>query len=405
MAKYKYVILGGGMVAGYLTKELADDIPSGEMAIVSSDDALPYERPPLSKGFLAGKEKAAEIAIAPEEFYRQHGVDVRLRTIVTRVDIEKKALHLKGSDEPLHYDKLVVATGARVRTLDVPGSKLPGVMYLRSMDDSKRIRGRAKDARNAVIVGAGFIGMEVASVLAQQGVHTTVVFPEERVWERIFTPRMSAFFQRYYEQRGVSFRNGETLKSFEGRDGVTAAITSSGEPISAELAVVGIGVEPAVDMLGESGLRVDNGVVVNEYLEASDPDVYAAGDVANYRDVIFNKRRRIEHWDNAVEQGKHVGRALAGQRAPFEHVPYFFSDVFDLSYELWGDVADANDVIHRGDTNTDSFSTWWLRDGILVAAFVMNRPDEEREMAQRWIAERRQPPLGVLRDPAQPLAA
>jgi NADPH-dependent 2,4-dienoyl-CoA reductase/sulfur reductase-like enzyme len=404
MPRYGIVILGGGMVAGYAAKEYVErGGRPGHMAIVSSDSAPPYERPPLSKGFLAGKEEESSVFINDDTFYRDHGIELRLRTVVRSVDLQHRLLR-PAEGEEIGFEKLLLATGAHVRTLDVPGAGLDGILYLRSLDDSKRIRAAAAAARQAVVVGSGFIGMEVASVLAQRGVETTLVFPGERVWQRLFTPETSAFFRRYYEERRVTLASGETVIAFEGDGHVAAAITRSGRRLPADLVVGGVGVMPATDIFRDTGLEVDNGIGVNEYLETGAPDVYAAGDVASYHDVIFEKRRRVEHWDNAVEQGKHAARLLAGERVPFVHVPYFFSDVFDLSYEFWGDTEGADRAVHRGDIDGGRFSVWWLKGGRLMAAFVMNRPDEERELAPAWILERRMVSPEILADEGRQLA-
>lgn len=403
MPTYKYAILGGGMVAGYAAKELAKrGLKPGELGIISADSAPPYERPPLSKGFLAGKQTEASLLINDDAFYRDHGIDLQLTTVVERVDVHNKRLHTHAG-AAIGFQKLLIATGARVRTFDLPGARLGGILYLRSLDDSKRIRAEAEGARRAAVIGSGFIGMEVASVLAQQGLETTLIFPGERVWQRLFTPQMSAFFRRYYEQRAVSFVPGERVASFDGTGRVSSVVTASGRQLPADLVVGGIGVVPATEALAGSGLRLDDGVVVNEYLESSGPDVYAAGDIANYRDVLFARQRRTEHWDNAVEQGKHAARVLMGERAPFVHVPYFFSDVFDLSYEFWGDTDGADQAVSRGDLESGRFSVWWLKARRLVAAFVLNRPDEESELAPRWIREQRQLTPELLQDDTRPL--
>jgi NADPH-dependent 2,4-dienoyl-CoA reductase/sulfur reductase-like enzyme len=216
-----------------------------------------------------------------------------------------------------------------------------------------------------------------------------MAFPEDRVWARFFTPEMSGFFERYYEERGVTFARGELIASLNGKERVEGAVTRSGRTLPADLVVAGIGVIPVTDVL-EGVVDCDDGVLVNEYLETNVAGIRAAGDVARYRDVLFDKHRRIEHWDNAVEQGKHAARLMLGEREPFSHVPYFFSDVFDLSYEFWGDTEGADRVVYRGDVDIGAFSAWWLRGGTLVAAFAMNRPDDERDAAPRWIAEHRE---------------
>jgi NADPH-dependent 2,4-dienoyl-CoA reductase/sulfur reductase-like enzyme len=390
MSKARFVILGGGMVAGYAAKQLVESgLKKGELAILSSDTAIPYERPPLSKGFLAGKDSEESIRISPEEFYAQHGIEVKLNCEISVVDPKRKQLTLKSGGE-FGFDKLVIATGARPRTLDIPGAKLRNLFYLRSLDDSKVIRKAAETLHRAVVIGGGFIGMEVASVLAQKGVAVTMALNDERVFKRLFTPEMSTFFEGYYDSRGVKFARSAKVAELRGEGAVSTAVLAGGREIACDLVVAGIGVQPVTDMLANSGIDLENGVTVNEYLETNQPDVYAAGDVANYQDVLFGKRRRVEHWDNAVSQGQHCAKVLMGDRAPFKHVPYFFSDVFDLSYEYWGDSSGADDVVHRGDLSTNSFSVWWLRQKRLVAAFTMNRPDEERDAAPKWI-EAKQP--------------
>jgi len=402
MATAKYVILGGGMVAGYAAKEFAERGAARDLLIISSDNAPPYERPPLSKGFLAGRDEEASVFINARDWYEAQGIGLRLETVVEHIDPGAKCLRIAGGED-LTFEKLLIATGARVRTLDVPGGGLDGVCYLRSLDDSRRIREAYKSAKRAVVLGSGFIGMEVAATLAQQGIATTMVFPEDRVWRRIFTPEMSASFETYYEANGVTFLRGATVERFEGDGRVRAAITRSGSRLDTDIVVAGVGVVPAIEHLADSGLAIDNGIVVNEFLETSAPDVYAAGDIANYRDVVFDTHRRVEHWDNAVEQGKHAAHVMLGDRTPFAHVPYFFSDIFDLSYELWGDPVIADTAVARGDVTTKSFSTWWLRDGVLVAAFVMNRPDEERDAAPLWIEEHRHVSADRLQDESRPL--
>lgn len=388
MKKSKFMILGGGMVAGYAAKELAArGLKAGELSIVSADSSVPYERPPLSKSFLAGKDTEESIRINPENFYGEHGIELKLQSEVRGVDAARKTIHF-ASGETCEFEKLIVATGAVVRKLNIPGAELEGVHYLRSMEDSKRIRTHAENARSAVVIGSGFIGMEAAAVLAQKGVSTTMILREDRVWKQFFTPAMSQFFEKYYVQRGVKFARQTNVAAIEGSGGPTAVRLDGDRKIASDLVVAGIGVTPAVAPFTQSGLQIANGVLVNEYLETSHPGIYAAGDVANYQDTIFDKRRRVEHWDNAVSQGQYCARALTGERTPFSHVPYFFSDVFDLSYEFWGDTSLADQVVERGDVTSTSFSVWWLNHGRVVAAFAMNRPDEEREAAPRWIASR-----------------
>jgi NADPH-dependent 2,4-dienoyl-CoA reductase/sulfur reductase-like enzyme len=385
MQKLNYIVLGGGMVAGYAAKELGNrGLKPGELAIISADSALPYERPPLSKSFLSGKDDETSILINRADWYREHGIEVRLKTVVEHIDTEKRRLRTSSGEE-LECQHLLLATGARARKLDVPGNDLRDVFYLRSMNDSEAIRTKAANAKEAVVIGGGFIGMEVASVLAQKNIQTTLVVREDRVWSRVFTPLMSAFLEQYYTSRGVRVVKEAQVNSLEGKGAVRAVVLGDGKKLSCDAVVIGAGAVPVTELVEKTGITVENGIVVNEYLEASRPGIYAAGDVANYPDTIFGKRRRVEHWDNAVSQGQHWARVVVGEREPFVHVPYFFSDVFDLSYELWGDSAGASETVVRGDSKTSSFSVWWLKDNRVAAVFAMNRPDEERQAAPEWI--------------------
>jgi NADPH-dependent 2,4-dienoyl-CoA reductase/sulfur reductase-like enzyme len=399
----KYVILGGGMVAGYAAKELVEHgLKPGELTIVSQDSTVPYERPPLSKGFLAGKDSESSILINPADWYREHGIELKLQTTVEKVDPKGKVLRT-SSGEQLGFERLLISTGAEPRRFNIPGHELAGIVYLRSMSDSSRIRSAAAAAKRAVVVGGGFIGMEVASVLAQKNIETTLVIREERAWSRVFTPQMSEFFENYYSARGVRMRKQADLGAFAGTGSVRSVKLSDGEELACDLVVGGIGVMPVTNFLEGSGLAMHDGIVVNEFLETNQPDIDAAGDVANYPDGIFGKRRRVEHWDNAVSQGQHWAREISGDRQPFVHVPYFFSDVFDLSYELWGDSGEATQNVIRGDARTSSFSVWWLKDSRVVSAFVMNRPDEERQLAPEWINSRTEVNPARLGDASRPL--
>jgi NADPH-dependent 2,4-dienoyl-CoA reductase/sulfur reductase-like enzyme len=403
MNQSKIVILGGGMVAGYAAKQLVElGLPKGELTILSADNAVPYERPPLSKGFLAGKDSEDAIRINSEDFYNKQGIELRLGIEVAAVDVKQKRLMLKGHDD-LWFQKLIIATGARPRSLNIPGSRLQKFFYLRSLNDSKNIRNAAEKVKHAVVIGGGFIGMEVAAVFAQKGIEVAMILNDDRVFKRLFSPEMSRFFESYYTAKGVRLIKSMSVMEFRGDGVVNSAVLRDGRTIQCELVVAGIGVQPVTEVVTNTGLDVGDGISVDEYLQTTHPYVFAAGDVANYQDVLFGKRRRLEHWDNAVSQGQYCARSLMGDRTPFRHVPYFFSDVFDLSYEYWGDSSGADQVFHRGDVSSKSFSVWWLHRQRVVAAFIMNRPDEERNTAPHWI-ESGQRVIGTkLTDVSQPI--
>ncbi len=391
MTNFKYVILGGGLAAGYAAKEFANNnIPEGKLCMISADSTLPYQRPPLSKDFLAGEETKEDILISDPDFYEDKGIAVKLDTKVSRVDLDARKLYTNG--DTVAFEKLLIATGARPRKMNIPGSDLANIFYLRQVEDARQIRRKAENAEKAVVIGGSFIGMESAAVLQSGGVDTTMVFRGERVWHSFFTAPMSNYFEKVYRDRGVTLLPETEVTSFLGDEKVKQVITSSGESLPADLVIVGIGVVPNTEIFRDSGLKMANEYIkVNRFLETNLPDVLAAGDVTKYKDVLYERTMHVEHWDNAVKQGRHEAQIMLGQYQPYEHVPYFFSDVFDLSYEFWGDTSAAAEIVHRGDVDSGSFSVWWLaEDGRLLAAFVMDRPEEERELAPEWIKSRKQ---------------
>ena len=385
MKSFPIVTLGGGVVAGYAAKEfVAQSGKKGELAIVTADNAIPYERPPLSKGFLAGKEESGDIQISDATFYRKQGIAVFRNFLVRKVDFRRRRLQ-STSGKIIGFDQLLIATGSTVRRLKGPGANRPEVFYLRQLKDSQAIRAQIKRGRRAVVIGSGFIGMEVASVLASHGVRTTMVFPDDRVWKRLFTPPISTFFERQFANRGITFMKRDKVVALRHRNHECEVVLASGNRVPADFIVAGIGVVPSLELFNRTPLNTSDGIKVNSFLETIVPGIWAAGDVANYPDQIFRRRMRLEHWDNAVEQGRAAMRNMTGKLQPFVHVPYFFSDVFDLSYEFWGDATGYDQVISRGNMHEKRFSVWWLKKQTLCAAFIINRSEEERAVAPRWI--------------------
>jgi NADPH-dependent 2,4-dienoyl-CoA reductase/sulfur reductase-like enzyme len=391
MHECKYLILGGGVAGGYAAREFGErGIQPGDVMLVSADDRLPYERPPLSKSYLAHRKEEGDLLINKPEFYTERGIEVRLGRRATALDLEGRRLYTDQGEE-FRFEKLLLCTGSKVRTLTARRGDLRNVLYLRSFNDAHRLRDAADHANRAVVIGGGYIGMETSAVLARKGLRTTLLADGDRLLPRLFTPEMSAFFESYFAARGVEIRKRTRAKGFRGKSRMEAVVLEDAKPIRADLAVVGVGVVPATDLLPPAGLYLEgSGVLVNEHLQTSVPNVFAAGDIAVYPDPYFNKRQRLEHWDNAVAQGQCAARNMMGEAERFDHLPYFFSDVFDLSWEFWGDTTGAQEVACRGNVGDGRFSAWWLRDGRLVAAFLLNRPDDEREAAQQWIREKRE---------------
>lgn len=407
MPEFRHVILGGGVVAAYAAQEYGKrGGEPGHLAVVTAEDRVPYDRPPLSKSVLQGEMEPEETAVEDEGFYAEHGIELLTGTRVTEVDLD--ARRLASSDgETIGFETLLIATGSRVRRFEIPGlGDLANLFYLRTAGDAERILGAAQDAERAVVIGGSFIGTEVAASLARRGLDVALVYREDRLLQdRPFAPAMSDHYASVFRDRGVELWPGETVARFEGATRVNRVVLESGRELEADLVVAGIGVVPAVRIFEGTGVEIEDGIVVDEHLQTAVKGVFAAGDVACWPDRIFERTRRIEHWDNAMAQGRHWARTVLGEREPFEHVPYFFSDVFELSWEYWGDREGADDVVYRGDVEGGSYSAWWLDGDRLVASFVMDRPDEEREAAQRWIASRRSVDRDRLADEARSLLA
>lgn len=403
MSNSKYLILGGGVAAGYAAREFVKlGIEPGELAIVSAEEQPPYDRPPLSKGVLRGEAAAADAIIEGREFYDEHGIELRLGTRVDRVDFEDR--RLESVDDSFGFDNLIIATGARARRFDLPGADRDGIFYLHTSQHVEKILGAAERADRVVVIGGSFIGTEVSASLKERGLDVTLVFPEKRILEdRPLTWEMSAFFDHYFRKQGVEVIAGHEVTAFQGNGRVTSVALAPDRVMETDLVVAGIGVIPNTELFKETPLRIDDGIIVDEFLQTDASGVYAVGDVARYADRLFGGSRRIEHWANAKRQAEHVARCLLGDRKPYTELPYFFSDVFDLSWEYWGDRSQADKVVYRGEVDSGSFSAWWLQGKRVVAAFVMARPDEERQAAQSLIESRQEVDPERLADDSRPV--
>ncbi len=386
MKNYKYVIIGGGTTAGYAAKEFVElGVPTGELCIVSAESILPMNRPPLSKDYLKDGDEDGEVLINEKDFYQLRGVDVKLETCARAVNFGDKTVDLDNG-QTLHYDKLLIATGSKLRHLGVQGGNLDNIFYLRNIKHSDKIRETAKEVDRAVVVGGGYIGTETAASLTDLGVKVTMVVPEDRLLSKFATADIASFFQQKFRQKGIEIIFHDEVTGFHGQDKVEEVELKSKKRLTTDMVVVGIGVEPGVKIFENSRLNINTGIVVNEYCETNIPDVFAAGDVVEFPDLIFGKMRHVEHWEHAFEQGQHVARVMTGKREPYVFLPYFFSDVFDLSYEYFGDNETADVARNRGDVEKGDFSTWWFDGNRLVAAFVMStRPEEEGKHAREWI--------------------
>jgi NADPH-dependent 2,4-dienoyl-CoA reductase/sulfur reductase-like enzyme len=377
MSADRLVIVGGGLASARAIKAYREAGGEDAITLISGDNSVPYHRPPLSKRYLRGEAEAADTLVEPAAFYSDNGVEVRLETHVASLRTGERELVL-ADGEAVPYDRLLVASGASPRRLDVPGIDREGVFTLRTLSDSTAIREAASGARHAVVVGAGFIGMEVAASLSQLGVEVTLVHRGQGLFEILRARQVSVFLTELYARNGVDLVLGDELAELGGRSRLDSVTTLRGRVVQAELAVIGVGVDPNTDWLDGSGLQVDDGVVVNERFETGVDGVWAAGDVARFYDPVFDRHRRIEHWSNANYQGTQVGEILAGRDAKYDVVSTFFTEVFGVTMKVLGDVDDFDDIVFRGRLEDKDAIGFYLDQDRLVACLVVGQ-DEETE--------------------------
>lgn len=383
----KYVLIGGGVAAGQAAKQIREADTSGPIVMVGQEPYAPYDRPPLSKEFLRGDKPREQLFFDPDAFYRDRGIELVLGVAVRELDTARKTVRLT-SGEVIAFEKALIATGGRPVQLKIPGADLPGVHYLRTLDDSAAIAAEAMSGRRAVIVGGGFIGLELAASLTQKGVHVAVVEAAPHVWARFADATLARFFQDYCARKGVAFYTSERVSEIRGDGRPAAVVTRSGLELPCEFVCIGVGIVPSVELAQRAGLAVDNGVVVNEFLQSSHPDVYAAGDVANYLDPVFGKRRRVEHWGHAEYSGQLAGKNMAGAREPYDLLTYVWSDIFDLHLEFAGDESEHDQVLVRGRREDGAFTVLYLKDSALRAYFAVNGESRELPTLQHLIRAR-----------------
>jgi 3-phenylpropionate/trans-cinnamate dioxygenase ferredoxin reductase subunit len=371
----RVVIAGAGHAAGQIVASLKQQKFAGQIVLVGDEPHLPYQRPPLSKKFLSGILPADRLFVRPASFYDDPQIEVRLDTRITKVDRKRKAVIADNGDE-IVYDKLILALGSRVRRLPVEGADLDGVHYLRCIADVERIRAELLNKKKAVIVGAGYIGLEVAAVLRQQGLDVTVVEMADRVMSRVVSPEISAFYQTEHTSHGVTLRLSTGITAFRGSNTIEAVEGTTGELISADFVVVGVGIIPNTELAADAGLELADGVLVNDRCQTSDPDIYAVGDCTTHPNSIYGRRLRLESVHNALEQAKTAVSNICGKESHYSQVPWFWSDQYDLKLQIAGLSTDYDDVVIRGNPNARSFACLYLRGGILIATDAVNSPRE-----------------------------
>jgi 3-phenylpropionate/trans-cinnamate dioxygenase ferredoxin reductase component len=381
----EHLIIGGGVAAAKAAEGLRAAGGEGPAVVMTAEPELPYERPKLSKEFLRGEAGRQQTRTHDEAWYRKHDVEVLLATRASTLDPSTRTVTTEVGDH-LQYGGLVIATGAIPVRLGLPGEDLEGVYYLRTVDDSERLRAAISRAETMVVIGGGFIGAEVAASGTQMDTRVTLLELAETLWTRAVGPQMGRFFEDFLRDRGVHVRTRTGARELEGDGGVEAVVLPDGTRLHADVVVIGVGVRPDVDLAERAGLQVYDGILVDEHLRAAD-QIWAAGDVANAAHPLFG-RVRIEHWAEALNQGLIAGRNLAGATQRYDRVPYFFSDQFDLSLSYLGHVREWDRLVVRGDQNVKEprFVAWYLRQGVPRAALIVNDPDAEdtvREVIRR----------------------
>lgn len=370
------VIAGAGHAAGQAAVSLRQGGFPGRIIMIGEEPYLPYQRPPLSKKFLAGELEIQRLYIRQERFYAEHDVEVRLATRVEEIERAQQSVLLSDGSRQ-SFDRLLLATGSRVRKLDIAGAELKGVHYLRTIDDVRGIQTSFKPGARLIVIGAGYIGLEVAAVAATQGLNVTVLEVADRVMNRVVAPEVSEFFERVHREEGVDIRcNRDPGGILVGDDAVTAVRSPDGEELPADLVVIGVGILPAVDIAEAAGLSCDNGIVVDELCRTSDANILAIGDCTNHPNPLLRRRLRLESVHNAQEQAKTAAATILKKLQPYAQIPWFWSDQYDLKLQIVGISGEHDKVVLRGDPESRSFAAFYMRGDLLIAVDAINKPRE-----------------------------
>jgi 3-phenylpropionate/trans-cinnamate dioxygenase ferredoxin reductase subunit len=398
-----HVIVGAGLAGAKTAAALREHGFHGRIVLIGSEPEFPYERPPLSKDYLRGESPREKAHVLPDDFYAQHDIDLRMSTTVERIDTAANEAVLANGDR-IGYDRLLIATGAEPRRLSVPGSELDGVHYLRDFADADAIVRRIERGGHVVVIGAGWIGSEVAASARQKGLEVTIVERADVPLEGVLGREVGELYAQVHREHGVDLITGASLEAFGGDGHVERVKLDHGRTVDADFVVVGIGVVPRTALAEQAGIAVDDGITVNERLETSSSGVFAAGDVANAFHPFYRRHLRVEHWANAMNQPVVAAQAMLGIDASYDRLPYFFSDQYDVGMEYTGYATSWDEVVFRGDTDAREFIAFWLEDGRVVAGMNVNVWDVT-DPIKELIGSRRPVDVDRLRDPDTPLDA
>ena len=372
------VIVGAGHAAGQAAASLRQEGYEGEVVIIGDEPHIPYQRPPLSKQYLSGEQGIERVYLRPEKFYASKNITLKTGVRVQQIDTVAQTV-TTDSEETIPYEKLLIATGSRPRRLNLPGSDLPGIHYLRTISDVDAIRAEMAPGKKMVIVGGGYIGLEVASVGIKQELEVHVLEMEERILQRVTTPEMSTFYHELHAGRGVHVHTSTAVSGFSG-DGRVQAVLCNKEndeqTFPADLVVVGIGIIPNVELAKDAGIDCDNGIVVDDRCRTSAANVFAAGDCTNHPNPLLKRRLRLESVPNAMEQARVAASSMRGGDKSYASIPWFWSDQYELKLQMVGFSADGDTQVVRGDKAGNHFAVFYLKNGTLVAADAVNSPRE-----------------------------
>ncbi|MBI1364411.1 MAG: pyridine nucleotide-disulfide oxidoreductase [Alphaproteobacteria bacterium] len=395
------MIIGAGQAGAQAAASLRQEGFAGAITLLGEETPPPYQRPPLSKAYLMGALEESRLYLRPRDFYEKNAIELRLGARALRIDRAGKAVTLE-SGEALAYDKLLIATGAPPRRIPVPGADLPGVAYLRTIEDSDALRAVLAGARRLVIVGAGYIGLEVAAAARKAGLEVTILELAPRALSRVACPQVSAFFHDLHRAAGVDLRLETALAGFEGAGRLEAAVLQSGERVACEAALVCVGAAPETQLAEDAGLKVENGVWVDETAQTEDPSIWAAGDCANHPSVLYGRRVRLESVPNAIDQAKAAAANMTGKRVVYDATPWFWSDQYDVKLQTAGLGEGADQVIARGDPKSKRYAVFSLKQGRLLAVDAMNDP-ASFIAGKKLVALKASPNPKMLADPAADL--
>jgi 3-phenylpropionate/trans-cinnamate dioxygenase ferredoxin reductase component len=372
----EFLLVGGGMASAYCASELRRRGAQGEIMLVGREPEPPYERPPLSKEYVRGESSREDAYVHARDWYEQNGVELLTGKNVMGLDPAERTAKLQGGEE-VGFRKALLATGAMVNIMRVDGAELDGIHYLRAFGNADAIREDAEAAEHVVLIGGSYIGCEVAASLTAKGTRCTIVMLEEVALSRTFGEEVGRWFHELLTSRGVDIAGGEELDAYVGNGRVGAVRTKSGREIECDAVVVGCGVRPDVMLAKRAGLEVGDGIVCDARLETSAEGIFAAGDVCSYVSDVHGRRLRVEHWDVALQQGRHTGAAMLGETAPYRTVPYFFSDLADWAkLEYVGPHETHDEIVWRGDREAGEFTAWYVDGGKVTGALTVGRPED-----------------------------